>query len=58
MVITSTTDAKYIGLVIPRPVVGLVIALGDFLFEVQSTQILENGSLRAVSPNYQLTCEE
>lgn len=59
MKVISSTDNKYLGNEISDNVsLGEVISLGDFSFEVQRIQKLENGDVILSNPNYQLIIEQ
>ncbi len=58
MVIIRTTDSRHIGETIPVVNTGDIVPLGDFIFEVQSMRLLENGHWLLSNPNYQIECEE
>ena len=59
MHIIASTDNKYLGKEFPADTkVGDSITFGDFIFEVQKINILEDGNLVFSNSNYQLQCEE
>lgn len=59
MKIVTSTDGKYVGTEVPSSVqVGEVVALGDFILEVQFVKVLEDGRVCVGNPNYQIVLEE
>ena len=59
MQVTASTDNKYTGKEVqPDLLLGQMIALGDFQFEIQYIRRLENGNIAVGNTNYQIECKE
>lgn len=58
MRIATSTDNKYLGKEIDPPVIGAIINLDGFQFEVQFIHPLENGNVCVGNTNYQFEIKE
>ena len=58
MIIIASTDDKYRGREIDPVVVGKMVTLDDFQFEVVYVRHLENNHVAIGNSNYQIECEE